>query len=117
MLNIYNKPLKPVIIDNTEYFCSPDENDIGTNIICIQITSDLLEFCKQRGITLYLPQKRRNSIITLTPKLTEGMLFPFCVLRWREFQILGKAPKIDLERTHKKTLQFINLDVLEEYKI
>jgi uncharacterized protein (DUF2237 family) len=45
------------------------------------------------------------------------MLFPFCVLRWREFQILGKAPKIDLERTHHKTLQFIKLNVLEEYKI
>jgi uncharacterized protein (DUF2237 family) len=117
MLNVYSKTLKPIVLDNNEHYCSPDENDIGTNIICIEITNELLDFCKQRGITLTIPQKRRNSIITLTPKLTEGMLFPFCVLRWREFQILGKAPKIDLERTHHKTLQFIKLNVLEEYKI
>jgi len=117
MLNVYHKPLKPVVIDNIEHYCSPDEKDIGTNIICVQLTNDLLNFCKQRGITLILPQKKRNSIISLTPTLTEGMLFPFCVLRWREFQILGKAPKIDLEKTHQKTLQFIKLDILEEYKI
>jgi uncharacterized protein (DUF2237 family) len=117
MLNVLHKQLQPIIINNTDYYCCPDKNDIGTNIICVQITNELLDFCKQRGITLTIPQKRRNSIITLTPKLTEGMLFPFCVLRWREFQILGKAPKIDLERTHHKTLQFIKLNVLEEYKI
>jgi uncharacterized protein (DUF2237 family) len=49
--------------------------------------------------------------------LSEGLLFPFCVLRWREFQILGKAPKIDLDKTHIKSLQFINIEVLEEYKL
>lgn len=117
MLNVLHKQLQPIILDNTEHYCCPDENDIGTNIICVQLTNDLLEFCKKRNILLSVPQKRRNSIISLTPKLTEGMLFPFCVLRWREFQILGKAPKIDLERSHVKTLQFIKLDVLEEYKL
>lgn len=117
MLNVLNNPLQPIIIDGTEYYCSPDENDIGTNIICVQITNELLDFCKQRNITLTIPQKRRSSIISLTPKITEGILFPFCILRWREFQILGKAPKIDLEKSHIKTLQFIKLDILQEYKL
>jgi uncharacterized protein len=109
MLNVLQKQLQPIIINNTNYYCCPDKNDIGTNIICVQITNELLNFCKQRNIMLTLPQKE---II-----LSEGLLFPFCVLRWREFQILGKAPKVDLDKTHIKTLQFINLEVLEEYKL
>ena len=109
MLNVLHKQLQPVILDNIEYYCCPDKNDIGTNIICVQITNELLNFCKQRNIMLTLPQKEI--------KLSEGILFPFCVLRWREFQILGKAPKIDLDKTHIKALQFIKIDILEEYKL
>ena len=109
MLNVLHKQLQPIIINNTNYYCCPDKNDIGTNIICVQITNELLNFCKQRNIMLTLPQKEI--------KLSEGILFPFCVLRWREFQILGKAPKIDLDKTHIKALQFIKIDILEEYKL
>lgn len=109
MLNVLQKQLQPIIINNTNYYCCPDKNDIGTNIICVQITNELLKFCKQRNIMLTLPQKEI--------KLSEGILFPFCVLRWREFQILGKAPKIDLDKTHIKALQFIKIDILEEYKL
>ena len=49
--------------------------------------------------------------------LKSGDLWCFCAARWKEALEAGKAPKIRLEATHEKTLEFIGIEELKKYAI
>ena len=49
------------------------------------------------------------------PGLKEGDKWCLCVSRWIEAQRVGKAPKLILEATHEKTLEYVPLDLLVKY--
>jgi uncharacterized protein (DUF2237 family) len=40
-----------------------------------------------------------------------------CISRWLEAEKAGVAPKIDLNATHSKALEFTTLELLEKYSL
>lgn len=92
--------------------CKTGNEDTGTHTVCAQITNEFLAFTKARGNDLETPIPAYNF-----PGLKEGDFWCLCVLRWKEALKAGKAPKIKLEATHAKSLEFVDLNVLKQYAI
>lgn len=92
--------------------CKTGNEDTGTHTVCAQITNEFLAFTKSRGNDLETPIPVYNF-----PGLKEGDFWCLCVLRWKEALKAGKAPKIKLEATHAKSLEFVVLNVLKQYAI
>lgn len=91
--------------------CSLIEEDKGTHSVCAEVTSKFLDFSKGRGNNLIDPS---NSF----PGLEEGDNWCLCANRWKEAFLCAEddsctdldpedIPKINLEATHIKTLDFI----------
>lgn len=92
--------------------CKTGIEDTGTHTVCAQITNEFLAYTKSRGNDLETHIPAYNF-----PGLKEGDYWCLCVLRWKEALKVGKAPKIKLEATHIKSLEFVELTVLKEYAI
>lgn len=92
--------------------CKTGNEDTGTHTVCAQITNEFLAFTKSRGNDLETP-----ILVYNFPGLKEGDFWCLCVLRWKEALKAGKAPKIKLEATHAKSLEFVDLNVLKQYAI
>jgi uncharacterized protein (DUF2237 family) len=81
-------------------FCSTDDNDIGTHIVCAKVTSAFLDFTKSRG----------NNLVSKTPffpGLKQGDKWCLCILRWIEAYFAGVAPPVDLEATSENVFQYL----------
>ena len=89
-------------------FCKTNEEDHGTHVICAIMTNEFLDFTKSRGNDLSTPLPQWNF-----PGLKSGDKWCLCVLRWLEAIQADKAPKIILEATHEKTLEYTSLAVLK----
>lgn len=116
-LNLYKKPLISCCTDPmTGYFrdgyCRTMPQDTGTHVVCALITNQFLEFTKSKGNDLSTPIPQWNF-----PGLKAGDKWCLCISRWLEAEKAGVAPKIDLEATHIKALEFTTLQLLEQYKI
>ena len=102
--------LKPM----TGYFrdgsCRTDNEDIGTHTVCAVMTEDFLSFSAQMGNDLSTPIPYYKF-----PGLKEGDKWCLCVNRWIEAEKAGKAPKLILEATHEKTLEYTKLDLFVKY--
>lgn len=92
--------------------CTTGFEDAGTHTVCAQITNEFLAYTKSRGNDLTTPIPAYNF-----PGLKAGDYWCLCVLRWKEALKAGVAPKIKLEATHIKSLQFVELTALKEYAI
>jgi len=90
--------------------CETGPNDYGTHTVCAIVTDEFLRFSKERG----------NDLITANPLynfvgLKNGDKWCLCALRWLEAERQGKAPKVIIESTHIKTLDYIDLKTLLKY--
>jgi uncharacterized protein len=92
-------------------FCHTGPQDHGTHVACATVTKDFLEFTKSRGNDLMTPRPEWNF-----PGLKPGDKWCLCALRWLEAKRAGVAPKLDLEATHEKMLEFVDLKQLTEDK-
>ncbi len=92
--------------------CKTGPQDRGVHTTCAQVTEEFLAFSKARGndLSTPLPQYR-------FPGLKEGDCWCLCAARWVEAYEAGMAPKIKLEATHEKMLEYASLDVLKEYAV
>ena len=91
--------------------CETGPNDYGTHTVCAIVTDEFLRFSKERG----------NDLITANPLynfvgLKNGDKWCLCVSRWIEAHKVGCAPKIILESTNIKTLEYITFEELLDYK-
>ena len=50
------------------------------------------------------------------PGLVPGDRWCLCAIRWNQALKAGYAPKVILEATHEKALQYVTLDVLESFE-
>ena len=116
-LNIFKEPLdecscKPM----TGYFrngcCDTSELDKGSHTVCAIITESFLEFSKLRGNDLSTPVKEFDF-----PGLKPGDKWCLWALRWKQALDGKVAPMVDLEATHKKALDYVNMDMLEKNKL
>ncbi len=115
--NIHDKPLKSCCTDPmTGYwrdgYCRTAQEDQGTHVVCAIMTQEFLDFTKSRGNNLSDPIPAYNF-----PGLKPRDKWCLCILRWLEAEKAGKAPKLDLEATDIKALDYTTLDLLKQYAI
>jgi len=115
MKNIFGEPLKPCCNNPKTGFyrdgnCRTDEFDHGTHTVCVIVTEEFLSFSKSRGNDLSTPRPEYQF-----PGLKPGDKWCLCALRWKEAFEAGFAPKVELEATDEKTLDYINMNDLIAY--
>tara|TARA_B100000242_G_scaffold196183_1_gene141696 strand:+ start:52 stop:423 length:372 start_codon:yes stop_codon:yes gene_type:complete len=113
--NIFGEPLMICSTTPTtgyfrDGFCRTINQDTGTHTVCAVMTEEFLEFSASKGNDLISPLPYYKF-----PGLKEGDKWCLCVSRWIEAQRVGKAPKLILEATHEKTLEYVTLDLLVKY--
>jgi uncharacterized protein (DUF2237 family) len=112
-LNVLGTPLVPCSYDPlTGYFrdgcCNTDENDQGSHVVCAKVTQAFLDFSLQQGNDLVTPRPEHRFA-----GLKAGDRWCLCALRWKQAYMAGVAPKVVLESTHKRALDFVTLEQLE----
>ena len=115
--NVLGKPIKMCSASPmTGYFrdgvCNTDETDSGTHVVCAKMTKKFLEYTKKKGNNLSTPNPQYNF-----PGLKPGDKWCLCALRWKQALDGKVAPMVDLEATHKKALDYVNMDMLEKNKL
>ena len=116
-LNVFGKPLKICCLKPlTGYFrdgsCKTITEDTGTHTVCAIISKEFLEFSASKGNDLKTPNPYWQF-----PGLIPGDKWCLCVSRWLEAEKEGIAPKIILESTNQKTLNYVSLELLKKYSI
>ena len=98
----------------TGYFrdgsCRTITDDTGTHTVFAIMTDEFLNFSASRGNNLITPMPYYQF-----PGLKAGDKWCLCVSRWIEAEKEGKAPKLILEATHEKTLEYTSLDTLVKH--
>jgi uncharacterized protein (DUF2237 family) len=76
------------------------------------MTEEFLRFSKMRGNDLSTPMPEYDF-----PGLQDGDHWCLCVLRWKEALAAGQAPQVILDATHISTLEFVDLEDLQEHAV
>lgn len=113
--NILGNPLEVCCTDPmTGFFrdgyCNTNHMDRGSHVVCAEVTEEFLEYTKSRGNDLSTPNPAHRF-----PGLKPGDGWCLCALRWLEAHEAGVAPPIKPAATHEKTLEYIPLEILNNY--
>jgi uncharacterized protein (DUF2237 family) len=92
-------------------YCRTGAADIGSHVIAATLTQDFLAFTKLRGNDLVTPRPEYDF-----PGLKAGDSWCLCALRWKEAYLAGVAPPVNLLATHEKALQYIPLNILQQFQ-
>ena len=116
-LNVLGEPLQPCSLDPVTGFyrdgcCNTGYDDVGIHTVCVRVTREFLAFSRKRGNDLTTPMPDMGF-----PGLKPGDRWCLCASRWVEALEDGKAPRVVLESTHARTLEFVPLAVLQRYAI
>ena len=116
-LNVFGQPLE-LCCDNPKTgfyrdgFCNTGSIDLGTHVVCAEMTKEFLDYTKSKGNDLSTP----NPIYDF-PGLKPGDCWCLCALRWKEAFEAGVAPNVKLEATHDKALEYLTMNQLIEKAI
>lgn len=92
--------------------CETGPQDMGTHVVCAQVTEAFLDYTKSEGNDLSTPRPMSDF-----PGLKPGDRWCLCVSRWKEALDAGVAPPIVLAATHEAALNVVALEVLQEHAI
>jgi uncharacterized protein (DUF2237 family) len=114
-LNVLGTELVPCSLDPlTGFFrdgcCNTDEHDRGAHLICARVTDEFLRFSLEQGNDLVTPHPEFQF-----PGLKPGDKWCLCALRWKEALETNCAPRVVLESTHEKALEYVTLDQLQAH--
>ena len=114
-VNVYGESLQSCGDDPVTGFfrdgcCNTSAQDIGSHTVCVAVTQDFLEFSRSRGNDLMTPVPQFGF-----PGLRPGDRWCLCASRWLQAHEAGVAPRVYLQRTHRKALEVVPLDVLKRY--
>lgn len=90
--------------------CETGPQDVGTHVVCAQVTAEFLAFTKSQGNDLSTP--RFNF-----PGLNPGDCWCLCASRWQEALSAGVAPPVNLAATHIAALDFVSLEDLKHHAL
>ena len=76
------------------------------------MTAEFLSFTKSKGNDLSTPNPFYDF-----PGLKPGDYWCLCALRWKEAYDADAAPKVKLESTHEKALDFVTIEQLIEHAV
>jgi len=92
--------------------CNTNDQDFGSHTVCVQMTTEFLEYSRFKGNDLSTPMPEHGF-----KGLTEGDSWCLCAPRWLEAHEDGMAPKVFLTRTHKKALDVVPMETLRKYAV
>jgi uncharacterized protein (DUF2237 family) len=110
-LNLYYKALQPCNYDDNVK-CIYYFTESGTNIVCIIVTNEFLNFSKKRGYDLNKFYFDNNNKI-----IKEGDRCCLCIYKWVEAYNAGMAPQIVPESTSIEILKHVPIEILKNYII
>lgn len=90
-------------------YCHTGSKDHGTHVACATLTKEFLDFTKSKGNDLSTARPEWNF-----PGLKPGDKWCLCALRWLEAKKAGVAPRLDLESTHERMLEFTTISELTD---
>jgi hypothetical protein len=93
-------------------FCQTDSSDVGSHVICAEVTDTFLTFTKVAGNDLSSPAPHIGF-----PGLKPGDRWCLCALRWKEAFEAGVAPPVILEATHESALRFVSFQDLNHHAV
>ena len=116
-LNVLGQPLAACCFSpQTGYFrdgyCRTDQQDIGSHVICAEITEAFLQYTLAQGNDLITPKPEWDF-----PGLKAGDHWCLCVIRWQEAEQAGVAPPVKLAACDSKALKYVELALLQRYAI
>lgn len=114
-LNVLGEPLVECSLDpltgwTRDGSCRTGELDRGSHVVCARVTAEFLAFTASQGNNLSTPQPG-------FPGLNPGDRWCLCALRWKEALEAGVAPPVVLKCTHRRALEYIELDVLKRHAV
>lgn len=92
--------------------CNTSAADMGAHTVCVELTDEFLAFSSQAGNDLSTPHPE-----FAFPGLRAGDRWCLCASRWVEAMEAGHAPRVVLESTNVRTLDFVPLAMLQSYAI
>lgn len=112
MKNIFGEALKPCCTNPVtgfyrDGFCRTNKEDNGKHVVCAIVTEEFLQFSLHQGNDLITPRPAY-----LFPGLKPGDKWCLCALRWKEAFDAGCAPKVVLEATDERALEYIDINNL-----
>jgi uncharacterized protein (DUF2237 family) len=113
--NVLGQPLAPCGTDPlTGFFrdgcCRTGPDDLGVHTVCAIVTDAFLAFSAARGNDLRTPRPEYQF-----PGLHDGDRWCLCAARWLEAAHAGVAPPVVLAATHRRTLDLVPLDLLQQH--
>lgn len=116
-LNVLGVPLVPCSVNPlTGYYrdgcCSTGTDDVGTHVVCAEVTAEFLVFSRSMGNDLSTPRPEYSFA-----GLRSGDRWCLCALRWVEAWRAGMAPRLYLASTHQKILDYVTMDDLLPFAI
>lgn len=104
--------LKPMTGFFRDGCCNTNDDDLGAHTVCAVMTAEFLAYSKEQGNDLSTPRPEFEF-----PGLEPGDRWCLCAARWVEAFEAGRAPRVVLESTHERTLEFVSLATLQHYAI
>ena len=92
--------------------CHTGSDDVGIHTVCVEVTAEFLEFSRSKGNDLIRP----NPMFRF-PGLQPGDRWCLCAQRWKQAYDAGLAPPVVLESTHIATLEYVDLESLQEHAV
>ena len=92
--------------------CNTGADDLGLHLVCIEATEEFLTFSKAVGNDLSTPIPEWGF-----PGVRPGDRWCLCVERWKEALYHDVAPRVNLGATHISTLEFVDLEDLQQYSV
>jgi uncharacterized protein len=92
-------------------YCRTDMHDAGLHVVAATVTKAFLDYTKSQGNDLQTPRPEFNF-----SGLKPGDTWCLCAARWKEAELAGVAPPVNLAATHEKALSIIPLETLKKYQ-
>jgi uncharacterized protein (DUF2237 family) len=115
--NVFGQPLVACCMDPITGFwrdghCNTGPADAGVHTVCVIVTDDFLAYSKEVGNDLSTPMPEYGF-----QGLKHGDAWCLCASRWVDAYHHGKAPRVKLDATHQKMLDYVPLAVLQEFSL
>ncbi|HEY5624401.1 MAG TPA: DUF2237 domain-containing protein [Gammaproteobacteria bacterium] len=116
-INVFGEPLescseRPLTGFFRDGCCNTSNEDVGSHTVCVEVTSEFLEFSRFKG----------NDLSTSRPEfgfdgLQPGDRWCLCAARWMEAHASGMAPRVILRGTHRRALEIAPLELLRGFAV
>lgn len=92
--------------------CQTGPRDLGSHVVCAEMTEAFLKFTKQQGNDLRTPRPEMDF-----PGLDPGDRWCLCAARWKEAAEAGVAPPVVLAATNEAALEVLDLDTMKTHAL